>query len=238
MKATLFLFLALFLAVACSDAPTAVDDAGTLAPAAKGGNKGGGGGSSAIPADVFVITDVPGAQLRGESPETAYPGVIDGGNLWIHAPCPNELILDVTAAGLGAPFGASVGTCGDFPPRLTIEAGLLDLDEVGESNTLGSSVFPPNTNMGPATNHYFSWDVTTYNLVWQAGVTATLTSKVEVAGSDPPAFDYTYSITTTAAQAEAADLMRRTTKGKPATEYVEGGDHVPTYRDLVVKIRR
>lgn len=225
----------LVLALGCSKGPTGPSESvGGLVLAKKCPsppcNDGGDGGGTTNPtASVVITTLVAGAGLYGDG-LGAYPGEFTSadGNLWIHAPCESgrEFRLDLTGQGLGDPFEAVVTDCG-FPPRLTIEAG-LNSSVVGQ--TLGTAVYPPSTDMGPATNYYFEDATTTYNVVWQEGIR--VTSDSGCVGTDR-----TYTLSTDPDLADDADLLRRATKGRPRTEPVGPGDgSVVAHLDLEVVV--
>lgn len=240
---TCSLVAALF--TACSmDGPTdLVDRDGSLTTAAKpdgvgGGNGGGGGddggGTSEPTAEVTITTVVAGAGLYSDGGGT-YSGAFNDGDLWVHASCEEsrKFVLDLTAQGLPAPFTATVEGCG-FPPRLTIEAGLIGAS-VGD--VLGKPVPAGSTNMGDATNYYFADpDGTTYNVIWQGGICV---HSVTDNGDGTTTYGLSTDPVSSACAvdlAEQADLVRRKTKGKPGTEPVAGDGSVIAHLDLEVRV--
>lgn len=219
---------------ACSDVPTALDASGfPLVPAVK---PGGGGGSTSEPtAEVMITTAVAGTGLYGDGQANPYHGTFNDGNLWISPSCDpfREFVLDLSGQGLPAPFDQPLGSGCGFPPRLTVDEGLIG---ASEGDVLGGPVPDGSTDMSPSTNYYFDGpDGTLYNVIWQGGICVTAV----VANGDGTT---TYHLTTDTAPncpvdlAIQADLVRRKTKGKPGTEPVAGDGSVVAHLDLEVRV--
>lgn len=228
MKATLFLAVALLFAVACNDtAPTGLEDLGGPLELAKGKPA-----PAPWTAEVTITTSASGAGLHGDG-DGPYVVEFFGDDLAVDHVCPRQILLDLTAQALPAPFDTVIPGC-DFPPRLTIEDGLLGAS-VG--TVLGTSVPPGSTNMSPSTNYYFADPATgrTYNVIWQAGIC--VTSVVDNRDGTT-----TYGLSTdgtgcgTGDLADDADLVRRKIQGKPGTESVVGDGSVVAHLDLSVRV--
>lgn len=224
--------------VGCEDDPVGTDSL-PQAPrlSHKPGHGGGGGGGPTEPlfATVTIETSIAGAGLYSDG-QGSYTGELDG-NLWIHAQCPREFRLNLSGEGLVPPFDQVIEDCG-FPPRLTIEQGLLGATA---GAVLGTSVPPGSTNMSPATNYYFEdGQIGTHNVIWQAGICVTeRTDVVNGNGSttttwklstDPDLLDP--DLIGTACddgvnRAAAADLVTRAVQGRPRTEPVCRVGEVP-----------